>query len=452
MITAGAYKGKTVGVFGLARTGIAAVHALAASGAKVAAWDDNAERRADVPEYAVNLYTADFANLDVLLLAPGVPLTHPKPHALVTKALDAGVPLISDLDVFEAARADMVASKTVAITGTNGKSTTTSLVGHMVDVCGSKAAVGGNIGTGVLSLEPLTESGVYIFELSSFQLDLTGDFRADVAVLLNVTPDHLDRHGTFENYLEAKKHLFAMQGKDGIAVVGVDDESGQAIASDFSERVIAISAETELNKGVYISGGLLIDAIDGEGQPVGDIRAAKALQGAHNGQNAAAAYAVGRSLGYAPTDIFDALLSFPGLEHRQEIAAMIDGVRFVNDSKATNSDAAARALSSFDNIHWIAGGHTNEASFAHLGNHLANVKACYFIGEAAGQLASDLMPLHLTIHETLAQAFAAAVMAASPGDTVLLSPACKAFDQFSDFEERGHAFKDMVAVIAGGGR
>ncbi len=451
MITAGAYKGKTIGVFGLARTGIAAVHALAASGAKVAAWDDNAERRAGVAEHTVDLYTADFANLDALLLAPGVPLKHPKPHALVTKAKGAETPLISDLDIFEAARTDMPAHKTVAITGTNGKSTTTSLIGHMIEACGGKAAVGGNIGTGVLSLDILKAGGVYVFELSSFQLDLTQNYCADVAVLLNVSPDHLDRHGTFDKYLAAKERLFDMQNPDGVAVIGVDDACGRKIAAKHKSRAVCISAETELERGVYVSGGLLIDAINGEATPVGDIRAAKALHGCHNGQNAAAAYAVGRSLGYASVDIFDALLSFPGLEHRQEIVAVIDGVRFVNDSKATNSDAAARALSSFENIHWIAGGRAKENSFSHLSEKLMPVKGCYFIGEAAGQLAGDLMPPHLTLHETLAQAFAAAVMAASPGDTVLLSPACTAFDQFEDFEKRGQAFKDMVAVIRGAG-
>ena len=449
MIKAAAYKDKTIGVFGLARTGLAAVHALSASGAKVAAWDDSAERRADAVDHTTNLYTADFTNLDALLLAPGVPLTHPKPHALVVKAHKSETPLISDLDVFEMARPELPAHHVVAITGTNGKSTTTSLIGHMIDTCGGPAAVGGNIGKGVLALDPLPKDGVYVFELSSFQLDLTNKFCADIAVLLNVTPDHLDRHGNFKNYVEAKSCLFEMQKKGAVAVVGVDDQNGRDIAAQLGDGAICISAETELERGVYVSGGLLIDAIDGEAKPVGDVRAAKALQGAHNRQNAAAAFAVGRNLGLPSSAIFDALLSFPGLEHRQEIVAIIDGVRFVNDSKATNSDAAARALSSFENIHWIAGGRPKEKSFAHLSGALGSVKACYFLGEAAGQLAGDLMPQHLTIHETLAQAFAAAVMAASPGDTVLLSPACTAFDQFDDFEKRGKAFKSMVNVIAG---
>ena len=449
MIKSAVFSGKTVGVFGLARTGFAAVRALSASGAKVAAWDDNAERRVDVADHLVNLYTADFAKLDALLLAPGVPLTHPKPHALVKKALKYQTALISDLDVFETARDDLPPHKTVAITGTNGKSTTTSLVGHMVEACGGSTALGGNIGTGVLSLDPLPANGVYVFELSSFQLELTTKFSAEIAVLLNVSPDHLDRHGSYQSYINAKNKLFSMQDESAVAVVGVDDEKCRSVAEELGARAIQISAETELSCGVYVSGGLLIDAIDGEAKPVGDIRAAKALQGIHNAQNAAAAFAVGKCLGFDSASIFDALLEFPGLEHRQEIVATIDGVRFVNDSKATNSDAAGRALASFENIHWLAGGRGKEVSFTHLAVKMDTVKASYFFGEAAGQLAGDLKPAHLSVHETLAQAFAAAVLAASPGDTILLSPACTAFDQFADFEIRGQAFKDMVAVIVG---
>lgn len=451
MIVASAYKGKTVGVFGLARTGVAAVDALAASGAKVAAWDDNVERRTGAAEHSVNLYSADFTELDALLLAPGVPLTHPKPHALVDKAHEFGTPIISDLDVFETARADLPTHKTVAITGTNGKSTTTALVGHMLDACGCGVALGGNIGTGVLSLDPLAAGGVYVFELSSFQLDLASDFKADVAVLMNMSADHIDRHGTFENYLAAKAHLFDMQEKDAVAVIGVDDESGVALAEKLGARAIRISVEKELSVGIYVSGGLLIDALDGEATPVGDITGAKALHGVHNWQNAAAVYAVGRSLGLESTAILDALHSFPGLEHRQEIVATIDGVRYVNDSKATNSDAAARALASFHNIHWIAGGRAKEASFSHLAHRMADVKACYFIGEAAGQLAKDLKPHHLVIHENLEHAFSAAHAAAAIGDTILLSPACTAFDQFSDFEQRGRTFKALVAATSGDG-
>jgi UDP-N-acetylmuramoylalanine--D-glutamate ligase len=449
VITASAYQGKTIGVFGLARTGIAAVKALARSGARVAAWDDNAERRTEVTDHLVNLYTADFTELDALLLAPGVPLTHPKPHELVEKAREHGTPLISDLDVFQAGRADLPPVSTVAITGTNGKSTTTSLIGHLAETCGRAVAVGGNIGTGVLSLECLPKDGTYVFELSSFQLDLTSSFAADIAVLLNVTPDHLDRHGTFDNYVAAKKRLFAQQDTDAIAVVGVDDQSGQKLADELGSRVIKISTQGQLDRGVYVLDGLLVDAVDGDPKPVGNIAGAFALQGEHNWQNAAAAYAVGVGLGFEPAAILDALLSFEGLEHRQENLGLIAGVRYVNDSKATNSDAAKRALASFSNIHWIAGGRAKESSFSHLLDSLGNVKTCHFIGEAAGQLAGDLIPPHVTVHAGLEEAVAAARAVAVSGDTILLSPACTAFDQFADFEARGIAFKRLVQKAQG---
>lgn len=444
MIKASSYHGKTVGVFGLARTGQAAVEALAASGARVAAWDDSAERRADISEHLVNLYTADFDELDALLLAPGVPLTHPKPHELVVKACETDTPLISDLDVFEQARPDMPAGQTVAITGTNGKSTTTSLIGHMCEVCGRETAVGGNIGTGVLSLSPLNAGGVYVFELSSFQLDLTSNFKANVAVLLNVTPDHLDRHGTFDNYVAAKTRLFDMQDSGAAAVIVVDDATGQELAAKLDSRAVKVSTREELPVGVYVVDGLLIDAVEGDAKPVGHLSAAYALHGEHNWQNAAAAYAVGRKLGFKSEEIFEALLSFKGLEHRQEIVGSFEGVLYVNDSKATNSDATCRALASFENIHWIAGGRAKETSFAHMLPCLAKVKSCHFIGEAAGLLAGDLKPEYLTIHDGLAEAVAAAKLMAIKGDTVLLSPACTAFDQFRDFEARGRAFKTLV--------
>lgn len=449
MISAPAYQGKTVGVFGLARTGLAAVKALAASGVRVAAWDDSAERRAAISDHLVNLYTADFDELDALLLAPGVPLTHPKPHELVEKARASETPLISDLDVFEEARMDMPAFSTVAITGTNGKSTTTSLIGHMCAACGRETAVGGNIGTGVLALEPLSKEGIYVFELSSFQLDLTQNFKANVAVLLNVTPDHLDRHGNFDNYVTAKTRLFDMQDEDAAAVIVVDDEIGQNLAAKLSGRAVKVSTRQELSTGVYVVDGLLVDAIEGDAKPVGHLSAAYALHGEHNWQNAAAAYAVGRKLGFKSEEIFEALLSFKGLEHRQEIVGSFEGVLYVNDSKATNSDATCRALTSFENIHWIAGGRAKETSFKHMLACLDKVKSCHFIGEAAGLLAGDLKPEHLTIHEGLSEAVTAAKLAAIKGDTVLLSPACTAFDQFCDFEARGRAFKDLVVGKAG---
>lgn len=450
MITAPAYQGKKVGVFGLARTGVAAVEALTASGATVYAWDDSAERREVVKSAAKDLYKTDFAELDALLLAPGVPLTHPKPHELVTKAMASNTVLISDIDVFEAARPTLPEHMTVGITGTNGKSTTTALIGHIINVCGRPVAVGGNIGTGVLALSALPKGGVYIFELSSFQLDLTQHFKADVAVLLNVSPDHLDRHGTFENYYAAKKRLFDLQrGTPAVAVIGVDDVSGQRLATDFKENVVPISVERILEQGVFVDGGQLFDALDGHATAVGDLNTAICLRGNHNWQNAAAAYAVAISLGLNSQDVFEAILSFPGLVHRQELVAEVGNVRFVNDSKATNSDAAIRALQSFEAIHWIAGGRAKETSFAHMQVAASSVKKAYFIGEAAAQLRHDLIEIPHQVFNSLRDAFHSAVENAKAGETILLSPACTAFDQFSDFEKRGDAFRDLVMIHKG---
>ncbi len=444
MITASTYQGKTIGVFGLARTGVAAVEALRASGATVWAWDDMQARRDAVGPAAKDLYRADFAALDALLLAPGVPLTHPAPHALVAKAQQAGVPLISDFDIFEAARAELPAHHCVGITGTNGKSTTTALIGHMIAACGRPVSIGGNIGRGVLSLGPLAAGGVYVFEMSSFQLDLTQSFKADIGVLLNLSPDHLDRHGDMAGYIAAKKRLFDMQEDAGVAVLGRDDAFTQAAARDLSGEVISISGE-HAHGDVFVEDGMLMEAMSGSPVAVGRIADIETLQGTHNWQNAAAAYAVGRKLGLSPKNIVASFRSFAGLAHRQELIAERDGVRYVNDSKATNVDAAARALSSFERIHWIAGGRPKDKSFEALMAFKSRIKHAYLLGEAADALA------HMLRDETpysdcrdMAQAVARAARRAVRGDTVLLSPACTAFDQFTDFEARGEAFRAAV--------
>lgn len=453
MITASAYKGKTVGVFGLARTGIAAVQALEASGANVLAWDDTIERRGQVGSMAKDLYRADFEKISALLLAPGVPLTHPKPHALVEKAVDAGVPLISDFDVFEAARADLPSHKVVAITGTNGKSTTTALIGHMIEHCGMPVAIGGNIGKGVLSLEPLPEGGVYVFEMSSFQIELTRDFKADIAILLNLTPDHLDRHGDMAGYAAAKKRLFEMQAEDTTAIIGMDDETSKGLAQGLEADVTPISADKAIEGGVYAADGWLIDDLEGKQAQVGNLMELPTLRGVHNWQNVAAAYAAGRSLGLAAGDMFEAFKCFPGLAHRQELVAEIDGVRFVNDSKATNVDAASRALGSFRSILWIAGGRPKDKSFASLVPHMNAVKKMYLLGEAADAMVHDLGEVAPYVDcRDMKEAITMAANDAKPGDVVLLSPACTAFDQFTDFEARGEAFRTVVLELQEGER
>jgi len=445
LITAQKYRGKTIGVFGLARTGLAAVRALSASGAIVRAWDDDQNKRTEVPANCEDLYAYDFSELDALLLAPGVPLTHPAPHEIVKKATITNTPLISDLDVFEAARDELADHKLIAVTGTNGKSTTSVLIGHVLSACRVPSVVGGNIGTGVLALDPLTPGGAYVFELSSFQLDLTQSIRADVAVLLNVSPDHLDRHGDFENYFKAKTKLFQMQKDDGTAIIGVDDASGRALAQELGPQTIRVSGYSNVSGGIFVENGVLFDGSSGETIEVGDISSVQALQGKHNWQNAAAAYAACRTLGLGRAEILAGLRSFAGLAHRQQTVGETGGVRFVNDSKATNSEAAARALASFSNIHWIAGGRAKEKSFAGLLPYLPTVKNSYFIGEAAHQLVEDLPASNSAVYSDLGTAFRAACEKAKPGETILLSPACTAFDQYSDFEARGEVFTRLVA-------
>ncbi len=434
-----------MGVFGLARTGVAAVDALVASGARVMAWDDTVERRDQVGSHARDLYRADFTDMEALMLAPGVPLTHPKPHALVEKANAAGVPLISDFDIFQAARESLPAHRTVAITGTNGKSTTTALIGHMIESCGLPVAIGGNIGRGILSLDPLAEGGVYVFEMSSFQLDLTKDFKADVAILLNLTPDHLDRHGDMAGYTAAKKRLFEMQAEGAVAIVGQDEAATQALAESLAAPIVRISSSSQVPGGVYAKDGQLIDDSDGNHKVVGDLRSLPTLKGAHNWQNAAAAYAAGRALGLKAEDIFKSFTTFPGLAHRQELIGEANGVRFVNDSKATNVDAASRALASYRNIRWIVGGRPKDKTFTALLPFTAEVKKAYLLGEAADALVHDLgETIPYVDCRDMIDAVEKATADAEPGDVVLLSPACTAFDQFTDFEARGEAFRLAV--------
>lgn len=446
MINAPAYQGKTIGVFGLARTGLAAVHALASSGARVLAWDDNADRVAAVGDYACDLYTADFAELDALLLAPGVPLTHPKPHTLVVKAQASGVPLISDFDVFEAARPNLPYHHLIAITGTNGKSTTTALVAHIIGAARRPVAMGGNIGTGLLDLDPLPEGGVYVVEASSFQIDLTQKFAADVAVLLNVTPDHLDRHGSMDAYVAAKAKLFQMQASGACQIISADDSFCRAVAAHYNGRT---TLSTMIAAAVDVSAvdGLLIDHRSGEA--VVNLADCPALRGAHNHQNAAAAFAACRAVGLHCDEIAAGLKSFGGLVHRQEHVKSRQGVLYVNDSKATNMEAASRALASFENIRWLAGGRSKGEQADPVRQQIGRVKKAYFFGEAGSELTASLggHVNHATLLN-LPDALEAAHREAEEGDCILLSPACTAFDAYKNFEERGDAFKALVERLA----
>ena len=428
MITAGAFAGKRYGVFGLARTGRSVLASLAASGAEVWAWDDSAAAREGVAGL-VDLNTAPLEGLDGLVASPGVPLNR---HPLVARARAAGVPVIGDIELFAQARAELPPHRVVGITGTNGKSTTCALIHHILVSAGIPARLAGNIGAPILSEEPLADGGVYVLELSSFQLDLTFSLDCDVAVLLNITPDHLDRHGTMEAYTAAKMRLLEMQSEHDTSI----DASGDpAIRERFFQLVDCAGSHHCFSKGQGWT-----DHTQQAKWPT--------LQGPHNAQNAYAATYAAFALGVPTNVVLTAMETYPGLPHRMEIVATKAGVRFVNDSKATNPTSVAPALQAFAGIHWIAGGQAKTGELDALMPVLGNVRAAYLIGEAA-PLFGRLLDGHVPTHQsgTLANAVAQAAAAARPGETVLLSPACASFDQFANYEARGHAFRALVEAL-----
>jgi UDP-N-acetylmuramoylalanine--D-glutamate ligase len=456
------FEGKTVAVFGLGRTGLTAARALKAGGADVVLWDEKYEARQVAQAEGLpltDLKAADWSGFDAVMLSPGVPLTHPKPHWTVDKAKAAGVEILGDIELF--ARTVNAAPahkrpKVAAITGSNGKSTTTALLGHVCARAGKDARVGGNIGVGVLGLDDMHGGAVYVLELSSYQLDLTSSLKADAAVLLNISPDHLDRHGGMEGYVAAKRRVLLNQGKGDTAVIGVDDPWCQQICTEITaanrRTIRMISAQKSLGRGVYALQGVLYDATGDRVEEVCDLTRARSLPGRHNWQNAAAAYAAARALGVTAEDAALGLMSFPGLAHRMESVGQIGRVRFINDSKATNADAARQALSSYPKVYWIAGGQPKAGGIDSLGDLFPRVAKAYLIGEAAPDFAKTLeghAPFVKCgdIERAAAQAFADA--AAAGGDAiVLLSPACASFDQFNDFEERGEAFRSAVHDLA----
>jgi len=462
MIPVRGFEGKQVAVFGLARTGLAAARALAAGGARPVVWDEKpAAREAARAEglELVDLTSADWSKFDALMLSPGVPLTHPHPHWTVERAKAAGVEILGDIELF--ARTVNVAPdhkrpKVIAVTGTNGKSTTTALIGHICRVAGRDTRVGGNIGYGVLGLDDMHGGSVFVLELSSYQLDLTSSLRADASVILNISPDHLDRHGGMEGYVAAKRRILLNQGKGDTAVIGVDDPWGQRICTEITaanrRTIVPISASKAMGRGVYALQGLLYDATGERAVEIADLLRARSLPGRHNWQNAAAAYAAVRAIGVSPEDAAEGLMTFPGLAHRMETVGVLGRVRFVNDSKATNGDAARQALSSYPKVYWIAGGQPKSGGIEPLSDLFPRVEKAYLVGEAAPDFARTLKGKVDftdcgTIHAAVARAYADA--AASGQDAVvLLSPACASFDQFTDFEARGEAFRAAVQALA----
>ncbi len=442
MITAGAFKGKTYGVYGLARTGKSVVAALAASGATVLAWDDGEAARAAFDGELTDLHAAELSGLDALIVSPGVP--HEAPLFAAAKA--AGISVIGDIELFALARAELPPHRVVGITGTNGKSTVTALVNHILEQAGVPTTMGGNIGLPILSQEPLPESGVYVLELSSFQLDLTFSLVCEVAVLTNITPDHLDRHGSVEAYAAAKARLFQMQAPGNCAVIAEDDQLSRDIAELAVATVVPVSAVAHVDEGVSVVAGVAsVDAC-----AIGGQADWPDLQGPHNAQNAACAIAACRSLGLENDVILAGLASYKGLPHRMERVGEVGGVTYINDSKATNPTSTAPALAAFPRVHWIAGGLAKTGELDACAPYLGHVAAAYLIGEAAPLFATLLKDKIPTVIEalTLDRAVALAHDSAQSGEVVLLSPACASYDQFKDYEARGNAFRALVRGLA----
>ena len=454
MLALGFARDHTYAVMGLGKSGAVAARALAAAGATVRAWDDSADRRAALQGVAgvtvVDL-AADgaLADVDALVLSPGIPHTHPEPHPVAAAAKAAGVAIIGDVELLLRAMPDR---RLIAITGTNGKSTTTALIGHILASAGIPAEVGGNLGRPALDFDDPGAAGVIVLELSSYQLELTPSLAPSVAVWLNLTPDHIDRHGDLAGYIAAKRRIFAHQTPSGVAVIGGDDEISRDIAERLrrdGRRVVDISGIGPVVGGVYAEDGELVDARSGRPETVLPLREAPALPGEHNAQNAAAAFAACAALGMPGAAIAAGIRSFPGLAHRQERVAEADGVLYVNDFKATNADAAARALACYGAIYWIAGGRGKEGGIAPLARFFPRVRRAYLIGESAGVFAhqiGDACPAVLcrTLEAAVRQADLDARADRQPGAVVLLSPAAASFDQFPDFAARGDRFRDLV--------
>jgi UDP-N-acetylmuramoylalanine--D-glutamate ligase len=434
-------------VVGLARSGLSTVRALLRAGMQVVGWDDKAEARDAAKVLGIlikPLAEIDWTTVQALVLSPGVPLYFPAPSPWAKAARTANVPIIGDIELFARARASLPSHKVVGITGTNGKSTVTALIAHILTQAGVPNRMGGNIGLPILDQEPLPAGGVYVLELSSFQIDLMQSLSCDVAVLTNITPDHLDRHGDMPGYVAAKSRLFEMQAEDAIAVVSIDDALSRSIYAIAPVGRIAISVKSELTRGAcVVDGTLRFDDIS-----CGKQADWPTLQGPHNAQNAAASVATCQALGVPINVIVKALATYPGLAHRMERIRTVNGVLYVNDSKATNADSTAPALAAYPAIHWIAGGKRKTDDLNACLPHLNSVRAAYLIGEAENVFEDILSPLvQVQRCGTLDIAVQKSYAAAKSGDVVLLSPACASQDQFKDYEERGNLFRTLVEAL-----
>ena len=461
MIPVMGFEGAQVAVLGLGRSGLTAAKALQAGGAQSIVWDDNAaaRERAEAEGFTCRKMTRpeDFDEIACLVVSPGIPHLYPAPNPVIAAAYEAGVPVDNDIGLFfrslgggEWDNMD-VAPRVIAVTGSNGKSTTSALIHHIVSATGRDCQLAGNIGRGVLDIDPPADGGVVVLELSSYQTDLARALTPDIAVFTNLSPDHLDRHAGFGGYFAAKRRLFAEGGPDR-AVIGVDEPEGLYLAGQLTEgrgddRVIRVSSAGKLagpGWNVFARKGFLSEWRKGRQIASIDLREMPGLPGAHNHQNACAAYAAARSLGISPRDVEAALASFGGLPHRSQLIAEAGGVRYVNDSKATNVDSALKALQAFPNVRWICGGLMKEGGLEALAPGLGHVRKAYVIGRDAEAFALQLTGVEADVCGTMETAVARAMADAQPGEVVLLAPAAASFDQYDNFEQRGDDFAACV--------
>ncbi len=464
MIPVRSFANCDVAVFGLARSGVSSIAALKAGGARVIAWDDRAAGREAAEKAGARVIPCEqwvWDRLKAIVLSPGVPLTHPSPHDVVKRAREARIEVIGDVELFaREIRPDSAkpgCAPVIAITGTNGKSTTTALIGHILRACGFAPEIGGNIGKPVLDLTPPNGRTIYVIEISSYQIDLSPGLVPDISVLTNITPDHIDRHGSMERYVALKARLLEQTDRHGHIVIGVDDSHTVSIHTRLSSRgsaeTVAVSVGKVLGRGVFAVDGTLYDAWGSRASRAMDLSSAAHLPGAHNWQNAALAYAATKPLVKDTRSITAAIASFPGLAHRIEEVARIGKVRFINESKATNADAAERALLCFDDIYWIAGGKAKKGGIESLVPFFPRIRKAYLIGEAAADFAATLegrVPYEIagSLDKAVMDAATDAESATAVSPVVLLSPACASFDQFRDFEQRGDAFRAFANDLA----
>lgn len=454
MIKLDAYKDRVVAVFGLGKAGMATIESLAAAGAKVVAWDDRAESREKLKEMNLDVRIKKiekwpWEHLSIIVLSPGIPLNYPTPHKVVQEARQHCCPIVGDIELLYQAQPHACY---VTITGTNGKSTTTALVGHILKEAGRRVEVGGNIGTAALSLEPLQQNEIYVLELSSYQLDLLATTRFDISVLLNISYDHIDRHGSMEGYVHAKTHIFDRQTQHDHAVILLDDEYTKQVCNETARMPVHIHTGSTTGEpaNICVENGILID-----GEVRIDLNPLQRLQGKHNWQNALAAYHVAKILDIPAGQIEKALHSFPGLEHRMEYVCEMNGVTFINDSKATNANAASYALQAYDNLFWIAGGVSKEGGITTLEPYFDKITRAYLIGQSEREYSETLAGKVIytkcgTLEKALEKIMEDVKQSGLETATVMFSPASASFDQFKNFEQRGEHFKQLVHKLSEG--